>query len=199
MRVLTEIGEIGVHAGGESYLLCPSLYAMSRLGQPREIVEIYARLMGRFPPIVDALAVIDACGEGGGSVFGAWRDDDGKLCYQPGDVSAEVVIHLARCLLKHGVTGALPDLLRKAGQEPEYIQEFDARANVSLAIAHLGVSSKDAWQMTMTELVGALRAKFPPAPDNSPGARAPTKEQHEATMEWYERVEAARRAKSGMY
>jgi len=101
--------------------------------------------------------------------------------------------------MKHGITGALPDLPRKAGQEQEFVKEFDARAHVSLAIAHLGMSSAEAWQMTMTELVGALRAKFPQAESNAPGARAPTAEEHEATMAWFERVEAARKQKQGAH
>lgn len=48
-----------------------------------------------------------------------------------------------------------------------------------------------------TELMVALRAKFPPQESSDPGGKAPAKEQHEETMAWFERVEAAR-ARNGV-
>lgn len=195
---LTDVGEIGVRVGAEYHKLRPSLQAMTQIGTPAEIVAIYASVMtdvahmDRFP---DALSVVHACSDGDlSSVFGCYvpaRAGSG-IRFKPGKAEPAHIVPLARCLLKHGITGALPALPRKPGHEPEYVQEFDARAHVALAMAHLGMSSPEAWAMTMTELVGALRAKFPPQESSEPGAKAPTKEQHEATMEWFERVEAAR-------
>lgn len=199
--ILTEIGEIGVTAGEREYRLRPSLYAMTQVGDPREIVEIYASVMTEEPHPMQferALAVLFACCDDDLSeVFGYMSAESGK--YVPGAAPQEHVLPLARCLLKHGVTGALPELPRKAGEEVEYVKEFDARAHVSLAIAHLGMPSAEAWRMTMTELVGALRAKFPQIESNAPGARAPTLEEHNATMDWFERIEAKRRAKVGSH
>ncbi len=43
--ILTEIGEIGVHHNGETYVLRPSLYAMSKIGSPKEILRTYAFIM----------------------------------------------------------------------------------------------------------------------------------------------------------
>ncbi|AZV93591.1 glycoprotein [Bordetella sp. J329] len=194
--ILTEIGEIGITAGGRHYKLRPSLYAMTQIGEPAEIVRVYASVMSEAPhrdQFGDALSVIFACAEDDLSgLFGAYQAAEPGMGYVPGSAPPEHVIPLAQGLLRHGVTGALPPLPRKADEEPEFVQEFDARSHVSLAIAHLGMSSAEAWQMTMTELVGALRAKFPPSEGGSPGAKAPSKEQMEATMEWFERVEAAR-------
>ncbi|MCO7643270.1 DUF6246 family protein [Pseudomonas sp. S 311-6] len=199
--ILTEIGEIGITAGNQHYKLRPSLYAMTQIGDPQEIVRVYASVMSEVPhkdQFDDALVVVFACAEDDLSgLFGARQGDGMK--YVPGAAPPEHVIPLAQCLLKHGIVGALPPLPRKADEEPEFVKEFDARAHVSLAIAHLGMSSAEAWQMTMTELVGALRAKFPQAQSNSPGAKAPTKEEAEATMEWFERVESARKAKRGTH
>lgn len=199
--ILTEIGEIGITAGERQYRLRPSLYAMTQLGDPGEIVRVYASVMADEPHVEqfgDALAVIYACTEDDLSdLFGGMVADGEGIQYEPGSAPVEHVLPLARCLIRHGVTGALKDLPRKAGQDPEYVKEFDARAHVSLAIAHLGMSSEQAWQMTMTELVGALRAKFPPADSDAPGARAPTLEEHQATMEWFEEVERLRAAKQG--
>ncbi|MFA5489616.1 MAG: DUF6246 family protein [Candidimonas sp.] len=199
--VLTQIGEIGISFEGREYKLRPSLYAMTQIGEPVEIVRVYASVMSEEPhaeQFDDALAVIYACSEDDlAELYGGHEATEGGLKYAPGSAPVEHVLPLARCLMKHGITGALPELPRKAGQDPEFVKEFDARAHVSLAIAHLGMSSAEAWQMTMTELVGALRAKFPQIESNTPGARAPTADEHNATMEWYERVEQARKRKQG--
>ncbi len=198
--ILTEVGEIGVHAGEALYVLRPSLYAMSRIGSPAEIVAVYAAVMADTPAVIDALGVVYACCDNDlTDIFGHVEPaaDGGGLTYVPGRAPVEHVVYIARCLLKHGVTGALPELPRRPDDEPEYVKEFDARAHVALAMAHLGMSEREAWNITMTALVGALRAKFPRPESNAPGARAPTKEEHEATMAWFDRVEAARNKKQG--
>ncbi len=198
--ILTEVGEVGVHAGEALYVLRPSLYAMSRIGSPAEIVAVYAAVMADAPAVIDALGVVYACCDDDlTDIFGHVEAaaDGGGLTYLPGRAPVEHVVHIARCLLKHGVTGALPELPRPPDDEPAYVKEFDARAHVALAMAHLGMSEREAWNITMTALVGALRAKFPRPESNAPGARAPTKEEHEATMAWFERVEAARNKKQG--
>lgn len=199
--ILTETGEIGVHVGDSVHVLRPSLYAMTQIGEPAKIVEVYATVMfdgleGRAADdqFADALMVVHACSEKDlCDVFGCY---DEQLRYQPGAADPEHVLPLARCLLRHGVTGVQKPLPRRADDEPEFVREFVARDHVALAVAHLGVSEREAWQMTMTSLVGALRAKFPPAPDQSPGARAPTKEEHEATEEWFAKIEEKRRKRT---
>lgn len=50
--------------------------------------------------------------------------------------------------------------------------------------------------MTMTGLIGALHAKYPPTESNAPGARAPTAAEHDATMEWFDKIEAKRKARA---
>lgn len=200
--ILTEVGEVGVQAGEARHVLRPSLYAMSQIGTPAEIVSVFAAVMAEPPSVIDALGVVYACCEDDlTDLFGyvAPNPDGAGLIYQPGRAPVEHVVHLARCLLKHGITGALPELPQRPGEEPEFVKEFDARAHVALAMAHLGMSERDAWNTTMTALVGALRAKFPRVPSNAPGARAPTKDEHEATMAWFERVEAARRKRQGTH
>lgn len=199
--ILTEIGEIGVMVGDNSYKLRPSLYAMSTLGSPDEIVEVYSRVM-LDESLEDALAVIYACSNDDLSgVFGTLNYVDGVpksygkkrryFEFNEERVPAEDILTIAKCLLKHGVTGALKPLPKKDGEQ-EYSSQFDAREHVSLAIAHLGASSKDAWEMTMTELIGALRAKFPPVETSA--SRAPSADEYDAAMEWFDRLEEAREA-----
>lgn len=201
--ILIDIGEVGVVTGELEFVLRPSLYAMSQLGSPSEIVRCYASVMSEedhAEQFGDALAVIYACADCDVSpAFGNFKFTENGAVYERGSVPVEDILPIARCLLKHGITGALKELPRKAGEEPEYTKEFDCREHVSAAIAHLGMTSKEAWQMTMTELVGALRAKFPVPESKAPGARAPSAEEHKATLDWFERVEAARRKKQGAH
>lgn len=193
MMILTDVGEVGIHVGERVHVLRPSLYAMSQLGAPREIVELFASVMGESPALVDALGVLYACAKDDLSdVLGAWEGEGDQSRFVPGLVEPDAIVLLARCLLKHGVIGALPELPRKADEEPEYLQEFDARQHVAIAMAHLGLSEGEAWQMTMTGLVAALRAKFPPQESDAPGARAPSKAEMEEALDWHDRVLAAR-------
>ena len=192
--ILRDIGEVGVFAGGEVYTLRPSLYAMTQLGEPDEIVRLFVSVMHPDPhrdQFADALAVMHACA-GDRDLSPVFGYMDGRH-YVPGMADPGHILPLARCLLKHGVVGALPPLPRAADSEPEYSGEFRAREVVDLAVAHLGIPAQTAWQMTMTEIGGALRAKFPPPDALAPGQRAPTLEEHEATMAWADRIDARRK------
>lgn len=198
--ILTEIGEVGVHLGDQTYVLRPSLYAMSQLGEPSGIVEIYASLMSEPVTLRDrreqfrnALAVVHACSDTDLSdVFGYINE---RMKYVVKKASMNDVLVLGRHLIQHGITGVLPPLPRRHDDDGEYSDEFNARDHVATAVAHLGMSERDAWNMTMTSLVGALRSKYPPAPSNAPGSRAPSAEEHDATMEWHDRILAKKRAK----
>lgn len=191
MQILKEIGEVGVHIDGATHVLRPSLYAMTQIGDPDEIVRVFASVMQAGPDFVDALAVVYACADTDVSdIFGSLDTEGTKIEYRPGVAPAEHVVFIARCLLKHGVTGALPPLPQKDGEEPEYTATFDAREHVAVAMAHLGLSEREAWQMTMTSFVGAMRAKFPPEP--TPGSRAPSDEQLDADMARLDRINAMR-------
>lgn len=191
--ILTETGEIGVHVGDTVHVLRPSLYAMTQVGEPARIVEVYAIVMteglkGRAidDQFSEALMVVHACSDADLSdVFGSF---DERLRYRSGLADPQHILPLARCLLRHGVTGSQDPLPRRGDDEQEFVQEFIAKDHVALAVAHLGLSEREAWQMTMTSLIGALRAKFPPDP-NAPGAKSPTKEEHEAAEAWFSRVE----------
>lgn len=205
--ILTDIGEIGIHMGADCYKLRPSLYAISQLGTPTQIVELFSAVMSDRPPIGDVLGVIHACSDDDLShVFGCFvpaRAVGAKgLRYVAGAAPLVHAVHIARTLLRHGVTGALPPLPRTTEADGDYTTGFDARANVAVAMAHLGATRGDAWQMTMTELVGAMRAKFPQMPEtDEKGNRVPPKmtvKEYDATMEHGDAVmQALARRKKG--
>lgn len=55
MQALTAIGEVGIEAGGRSYLLRPSLFSMTQIGSPAEIVYASAILLATEPNNPDHL------------------------------------------------------------------------------------------------------------------------------------------------
>lgn len=209
--ILTEIGEIGVHAGDRVFTLRPSLYAMSRIGSPAYIVEIYAAVMADHPitaPGVVHMAqlgcvyeVLQACTEEDISdLIGAYEHNEeiGQFVYKKGLIPPREMLHLARCLMRHGVTGSVEPLPSDGDDEPDYVAEFDVRKHVANAIAHLGMSEKDAWNTTMTALVDALRSKFPVVKDENKAGTPPTVAEYEATMDWADKIEAKRKLRLGI-
>lgn len=137
MRVLVDIGEVGLESPDRSIILRPSLYAMSRIGTPSEIVSVFARIHS-MPPVFEvyegmrtglAMATIDENRRrikqhwsevfwSAWSVLAACSESDitdfigtpgARLgSYRPGYLLTEDIITLARSLMKHGVIGIAP-------------------------------------------------------------------------------------------
>lgn len=211
--ILTEIGEVGVHAGDSVHILRPSLYAMTQLGPPAYIVEVYAAVMaegahGRAKEIQfdHAYTVLMACSDDDIThLIGHFEHEPtfGGFKYVAGRIPKNEIVLLAQCLMRHGVTGSVEPLPQEEGEEDQddsYVPEFDARRHVANAIAHLGMSERDAWGLTMTALVDSLRAKFPvPKEDNKNGqGKPPSSAEFDAVMEWADKVEAKNRMRLGI-
>ena len=167
MRILTEIGEIGVHAPNRDVLLRPSLYAMGRLSDPVGLLVTLHEGTPRdqFDAALDVLQVCtdedisDLTGHVG-SRYGTW------VC---GAVPTRDLITLARSLIRHGVLGVVPKLPPLPDDGNAFTPKFEAREFVAVAIAHLGLSEREAWDLTVTSFILAMRAKFP-RPKTGPGA-----------------------------
>jgi hypothetical protein len=223
MRVITAIGEQGLeHPDGLAALLRPSFYAMTQLGDPSRIVEVFADLHRR-PGLIESMPfdtegakaqaervnaqilrrhwrdmlflsweVMNACSEDDlapfigepGSRYGSYR---------LGPVSPEVMLALSQSLMQHGVIGPMPkemadpEAVKEAKQKAgNYTPEFDAMSFVSKAIAHLGLSEAEAWNLTLTGFAAHWEAKF-----GEPKEKRHSSE-HDATMNWLEKVNALR-------
>ena len=189
MSVITAIGEIGIHTAQGSYVLRPTLRAIAGLGEPREIVELFASVMGPAHrwQVSDALLVLWACA-GDVDISDAVGHMDG-VQYVPAQAEPDAIVHLARDLLKHGVVGDVKR--RPSSGDSKGSAEFDAREHVALAVALLGIPEAAAWDMTMTSLVLALYAKFPV----QEGDKVPTLEEYEASRAWFEGVKRRRGAR----
>lgn len=211
MQALTAIGEVGIETGGRSYLLRPSLFSMTRIGSPSEIVEAFALLTGPEPTPIHpfvlpnlvknwrrdrfrmALNVLNACSPddltpliGGMTAYNR---------YSPGLMPIDDIVAVARSLMIHGVTGvSKPESAANARPE-DYSAEFKACDFVAAAMAHLGASESAAWAMTMTSFTAAMRAKYPPDPNTVNAPKPHTASEYDATMARLKRINAARAAK----
>lgn len=208
--ILADIGEIGIHKGGAVYKLRPSLYAISKLGAPAEIVRLFADLhvertdkRGQTEQFALALGVLHACAdsdEWAEEIIGTYtpsQQEWGKAwrpgVYRPGAVNAAHVLVMARSLMVHGVIGDVEALPRNADDEQNYSAEFVPRDYVAMAVAHLGMGEVEAWRMTMTSLALALRSKYPPSATQSPGRNAPSSDEHDDAMAWADQLDAMRK------
>ncbi|MNJ16342.1 hypothetical protein D3C77_106030 [compost metagenome] len=206
MQALTAIGEVGIEIEGRSYLLRPSLFSMTRIGSPAEIVEAFALLTGPGPVVLHPFLLPDLVKNWKRDRFGAalnvlyaCSDEDvsklagsmtGYRRYSPGKMSIDEIVAVARSLIIHGVTGnAKPDPKRPP-KKGDYLSEFKAADYVATAMAHLGTSERDAWAMTMTSFSAAMRSKFPPPAETE--KPQPTAEVIDATMARLKLINAAR-------
>lgn len=90
-----------------------------------------------------------------------------KAYFQPGFESPEVIIELARHLMRHGVIGVSKKASTNKSSEP--IREFNAAYHASVAMNHLGFSRGDSWNMSMSEFLHHWEVKNP---DNEDKAKA---------------------------
>ena len=180
MRALTAIGEVGIEAGGRSYLLRPSLFSMSQIGTPAEIVETTAILLAEEPeqPYVlkcfrkqrfeCALTVVYSCAgdqDIGDLVGGMVPTGRGRIGYSAGLLPLADIVAIAQGLIRHGIMG---DVSPEPGRVGETMREFKAAEFVAAAIAHLGMTESDAWNLTMTSFVQVMKSKYPPKPGPKP-------------------------------
>lgn len=201
MHPKLEAGELAVSTATHDYLFRPSLAAMASLGSPAEIVELFALIHSQ-PAIRQAYLalsyrqwerdvlsasydVLAACCEDDvtpllgyvGSRYGSWI---------PGAMPSEDMPHLARSLMRHGITGNVK--LRGKPKSSDYSDEFHAKDFVATAIAHLGLSEDDAWNMTMTSFSAAMQSKFG-KPENNVDDLI---DSHDADMAWLDGVNKLR-------
>lgn len=205
MQVLTDIGEMGVQVGERYVKFRPSLAAMARLGTPKEIVELFVTVCGAPPlsgnPVLDeprmktwrrdqfshAVNVLYACTDDAIDWLVGYVNE--RYRYVRGALPLADIVGLAAGLLKHGVLGDIPPEATRGAKKEDYLSEFKARDFAAAAMAHLGATEAQAWDMTMTSYIIAMRAKFPPAKD---AKKVPTDNEYSHVKGWLARVNKAR-------
>lgn len=198
MQIAPAHGDVALSGGHIPFFIFrPNFRNIASLGEPKELVALFASVVGESDALqsVDAMAVLWACAadedqENAAALIG-YMGDAG---YVPGAMEDAHKIHIARHLLMHGMVGVV-DKPAEAPRDEKPTAEFKASHFVALAVAHLGMSTNDAWGLSMTALVDALNAKFPQVQNpkkDEPGGKAPTMVEHEKTMAWFESVKRSR-------
>lgn len=216
---MKEIGEIAIsdsREGGKDYLLRPSFTAMTRIGEPGEIVQVYAQIHGSevqqlvasctagFRVIPDWMAasfnaaadnllsasmlVLQACCDDDlTDLVGEWVDDNGRVVYQPGLMEKDLIIIFARELMRHGVVGKAKVRQLQRNETNAATSEFRAIDYIVAAQTHFGIGEEEAANLTMTKFQLLIAAKYP-------DQKGFTKEEYDAVADDYLAKQAARRA-----
>lgn len=215
MKAITDIGQVVIRASGKEIFLNPSFLAMSRIGSPEQIVDAFVKVhAGHYPKhrisdtqilkaanarcfaemAASAANVVRHCSEGDvAELIGSYSvNAAGRLLFKPGVIPIEDVIQLARHLILHGVMGDQPPE-EFEGKKGEYSDKFDVRSFVYTAVAHLGMSESDAWNMTMTSFRAAMNAKLP----QKEKTKVPTQEKYDEVMDWAEQMLAIDAQRNG--
>lgn len=176
----TYAGEIGVTWGEREFLFRPSFSAIASLGDPKHLIRFLGRIQrADMDGYVAALAMLNACHVGDGDLsrlIGYFKDVKGRLRYVMGTMSPQEIHILGARLAANGMIGQPRG--RKDGKPAD---SFDPAEYVGAAVAHLGLSTAEAWDMTMIEFQRAIDAKFPPA-EGEKDKELPSVEEAEAAV-----------------
>lgn len=155
-------GEVGIDWGEHHLVFRPSLCAIASLGEPEELVGMLQRAQRN-----DKLGFMTAyralCACYGGDIdidrlTGVFREVRGRLRFVQGAMPYQDVHVLGVKLLVNGMIGK-PRLSEAKGGPAA--TSFDPAEYVASAVAHLGMSYAEAWDMTMLELQRVIEAKQP--------------------------------------
>jgi hypothetical protein len=190
--VLVECGFVrAVASDGVEWTFTPSLARIAGLGDPHEIVALYASLHGPDAAQTAAYVLARLCDQDDASTLIGWHEEvegeGARLRWHAGQMPAAEQIIIARHLMQHGIVGKARPEQADSGK---YSDRFDAAEYIAGARAHLGMSSADAEALSMTELQLMFEMKFP---DQSKKKRdVPSREDYDAQMAAYKARSAKR-------
>ncbi|GDQ62899.1 DUF6246 family protein [Escherichia coli] len=205
-------GQFAAVVNGKRYEFNPCFAAMAKIGSDSELVEYFATIHGgKYPSLLPvdpdlrkrvmalcygeivqtSIHILKCCSddETGPLLGECWFTPSGKLKLKPGLMPIEDIITLAQHCMYHGLIGDGQEEESGEIQEGEYKPTFDILEFVYSAVAHLGLSESEAWNMTMTGYRAAVRAKTPPDERNERSKP----NVHINKQAYDERMEAAKR------
>ena len=154
-------------------MFTPSLARIATLGNPHEIVGLYAALHGPHAEREAAYILACLCDQDDPTPLIGWIDSDGLR--HPGTMPAPEQVVIARHLMHHGIVGkAKPS---KGGGQ--YSDRFDAAEYIAAARVHLGLSSADAEALSMTEFQMMLAMKYPESQEK----QIPSRDEYRKAMQ----------------
>lgn len=172
--MLIECGYVrAVAADGTEYTFRPSFARIAALGNPKEIVSLYAGLHGPRAAIEAAFILATLCEQEDPTPLIGWSDGE---THHPGLMPEQEQIVLALHLMKHGTMGTAKPSKKASGG---YSDSFNVAEYIAAACVHLGLSRSDAEQLSMTEFQTMFEMKFP----DSKAKEVPSREAYKAFME----------------
>lgn len=102
------------------------------------------------------------CNDDCDELIGEWKPSRNGSKYRLGKMPVTSIIVLANELMMHGIVGKVKvrKLQRNEGKN-EFTDSFNAIEYINAARAHFGMNREEAEQLTMTEFVMMLKAKYP--------------------------------------
>ena len=172
--MLIECGFVrAVAPDGAEFTFTPSLARIATLGNPHEIVGLYAALHGPHAEREAGYILACLCDQDDPTPLIGWIDSDGLR--HPGTMPASEQVVIARHLMHHGIIGkAKPS---KGGGQ--YSDRFDAAEYIAAARVHLGLSSGDAEALSMTEFQMMLAMKYPESQEK----QIPSRDEYRKAMQ----------------
>ncbi len=165
--MLLAYGHAQIEWKGVKYRLSPTFANIAKIGTPTEIIEDFKSFISTMSithKFNIAISVLNACSDKliPEALVGRvqFSEKQNKFLYvRPvhGLPMISDVITLAEHCFLHGICGKSD----KKGSG-ESIEAFDAYEYMELSRVHLGLSTSEAENMTMTEFVRMMDAKFPP-------------------------------------
>ena len=161
---------------GDEYTFAPSLGRIASMGDPRELVELFAAVHGPQAAKHAPYVLACLCEQEDASPLIGWHAPEG---YVPGLMPVAEMVVLAQHLLRHGMVGVAKPGAKRTAQQGQYAETFDASEYIAAARVHLGLSSADAESLSMTEFQRMFEMKFPAA---DKGKDVPTRDEYAAAM-----------------
>lgn len=168
---ITNIGQVEIKTPTRTFTLTPSLAAIAKLKDPVATFESLNSPELWEPDVLSAAYdVLLACSDSdeiknyfGRRQIGKTIIRGNKYTRNYTDIFIDEIhaVCIARGLLFHGMIGDVKT--DRPPKESDYSDEFDPLQWVAAIIAHLQINEVDAWQMTMTSILAALKMKFPPS------------------------------------
>lgn len=168
---IVDIGHVGIKTPSGLFTLIPSLAAIASLDDP---VDMYSDLVSPDTPhewrVQVAHDVIEACADRDGiseylglKPIAKPRIRNGVKTTQYRTVYIDDVhaCAIAESLLFHGMIGRVE--IKAKPRESDFTNVFDPQQWAMAAMSHLEISERDAWSMTMTSILNALKTKYPPS------------------------------------
>lgn len=173
---------------GREWTFRPSLARIASLGDPQEIVALYAALHGPNAEAEAAYVLACLCDQDDATPLIGWRDEQG---WHDGEMPPGERVIMAQHLMRHGIVGKA----KPGAGGGDYSDKFHAAEYIAAARVHLGLSSADAEALSMTEFQTMLEMKFPEQAKKM--AEIPSAEEYAEAMAAADVRRAAHLAKVG--